>query len=317
MKSRVKTPAARRLRHAVLLLALTATAAAGQDLPMIDAVPGPRFGPAPGDGPMLPSDVAIGAAGRVYVVDGARHRVARFDADGARLGYFGAEGGGDSELQGPVGIGIAPGGTVYVADRGNDRIQVFDPDGTFRRTLVVSAEATAVTPVDVAVSADGHTLFITANDSHRVVVAAARDGAFEFAWGGFGSDPGAFRYPATVALGGTGDVLVADVLNQRVQVFDPSGTTKRSIGELGAKPGSFLRPKGVTTDRDGRIFVSDSYLGVIQLFAPTGAFIGVLAVAGEPRRFEAPTGLAWAAGRLYVTDMLAGAVFSFDVGATP
>ena len=46
---------------------------------------------------------------------------------------------------------------------------------------------------------------------------------------------------------------------------------------------------------------------------PRAAFVGVLGSGGEPLRFEAPTGLAFAGGRLYVTDMLAGKVLAYDV----
>jgi hypothetical protein len=63
--------------------------------------------------------------------------------------------------------------------------------------------------------------------------------------------------------------------------------------------------------------VSDSYLGVVQVLGPDGEFIGVLGVGGEPVRFEAPTGLAFANGRLFVTDMLAGKVLAYDMEVAP
>ena len=59
---------------------------------------------------------------------------------------------------------------------------------------------------------------------------------------------------------------------------------------------------------------SDSYLGVVQVFDAEGSFVGVLGVDGEAVRFKAPVGLAFAGGRLYVTDMLAGKVLAYDVG---
>jgi hypothetical protein len=53
---------------------------------------------------------------------------------------------------------------------------------------------------------------------------------------------------------------------------------------------------------------------VVQVLGSDGAFIGVLGVDGEAVRFKAPVGLAFAGGRLYVTDMLAGKVLAFDMG---
>ena len=296
---------------AALIVAIIATPVAAQDLPITEARPGPVFGARAGD-LSLPSDVAVGIEGRVYVVDSGHHRVAYYDATGIPLGYFGSEGKADGELQGPVGIATGPDGKVYVADRGNQRLQVFAADGNFSRSLVLIENEEAVTPVDVAVTANGKSLFVTANNSHRVL-STDRKGKIKSGWGGKGKEPGQFKYPATLALDKTGNILVVDVLNHRVQVFDTNGTPMAQFGKVGALPGTFIRPKGIVVDDAGRIFVSDSYLGVVQVFTSAGEFIGVLGNHGEPVRFEAPTGLAFAAGRLYITDMLAGKVLSYDV----
>lgn len=313
MKNKNSRLIRRAAQLSTLLLAIAATSIAAQDLPVVEAQPGPQFGMYQNNGLSLPSDVAVGTEGRVYVVDSGRHRVAIFDATGNPIGYFGSEGKADGELQGPVGIAAGPDGALYVADRGNKRLQVFAADGTFDRTLAVAEESGAVTPVDVAVAADGKSLFITANNSHRVV-SVDRRGKVRAGWGGEGKEPGQFRYPASLVLDSSGNVLVVDVLNHRVQVFAPDGTPGTGFGALGAKPGTFLRPKGIAVGNKGRIFVSDSYLGVVQVFSATGTFVGILGTGGEPARFEAPTGLAVAQGRLYVTDMLAGKVLSFDLG---
>ena len=297
---------------ASLILMLAAPPAPAQDLPLVDVRPGPEYGARPGDGLSMPTDVAVGVEGRVYVVDSGRHRVAYYDAAGNPLGYFGSEGKEDGELQGPVGIAAGPDGSVYVADRGNQRLQVFTADGVFRRTLVLAEEGETVTPVDVVVTANGKSLFVTANNSHRVLF-VGRKGKIRSGWGGEGKGPGQFKYPATLALDSTGNVLVVDVLNHRIQMFDADGTQTAEFGKVGAKPGTFIRPKGVAVDSGGRIFVSDSYLGVVQVFTSAGEFVGVLGTDGEPARFEAPTGLAFAAGRLYITDMLAGKVLTYDM----
>ena len=303
-----------RLMAAGLLVCAATLVQAQSALPTIGGRQVLEIGARAGTQLSLPTDVAVGKDGRIYVVDSGRHRVAFYDGAGQPLGHFGGAGKGDGQLQGPVGIGIASDGTVYVADRDNQRLAAFSAAGKFLRTLALAEGGTAVTPVDVA--AEGKNLFVTANNSHRVL-ALGRDGAVQQGWGGAGDGPGQFNYPATLAVDGDGRVLVVDVLNYRVQVFDAAGAPVLQFGAQGAKPGDFYRPKGIAVDGQGRIFVSDSYLGVVQAFGKDGQFLGVLGSGGQPARFKAPTGLAFAGGRLYVTDMLAGKVVAFELEASP
>jgi DNA-binding beta-propeller fold protein YncE len=101
---------------------------------------------------------------------------------------------------------------------------------------------------------------------------------------------------------------VVDVINARVQKFDPAGTHLLTIGELGGKAGTFYRPKGVAVGETGNIYVSDSFLGVVQVFSPDGRLAYVLGEDGAATVFDTPVGLATSGTRLYVTQMLAGKV---------
>jgi DNA-binding beta-propeller fold protein YncE len=213
------------------------------------------------------------------------------------------------EHRSPRAVAVSPDGrTLYVSDRTALCVAMLDAAaGKKVREVAITGE-----PNGLALSADGKTLYVTANNSHRVV-AFDRKGKATGGWGGDGNKAGEFKYPGTIALDASGNVVVADIMNARVQVFDPAGAPTAEIGGLGANPGNFLRPKGVAVAPDGRIFVSDSYFGLVQVCGADGAFAGVLAVGGEPVKFEAPTGLAFAGNRLFVTDMLAGKVLAFDV----
>ena len=287
--------------------------AQGQELPLVNSRLAAEFGAQSNDSLSMPTDVAVSAQGRVYIVDSGRHRIMSYDAVANTLGSFGSEGDGEGQLSGPVGIDVDSKGNIYVADKNNNRVQVFKADGSFQRSLPVEEAGTAAMPVDVAVSINSKTLYVTTNDTHKVLAVTSR-GKPTTAWGGQGEEPGQFNYPATLTVDVSGNVLVVDVINARVQVFTEEGAPTAQFGKYGASPGSFIRPKGVAVDAAGRIFVSDSYLGVVQVLSPTGEFIGVLGVDGEAVRFKAPTGLAFAGGRLYVTDMLAGKVLAYDMG---
>ena len=264
----------------------------------------------------MPSDVGVGKGGQVYAVDGGNHQVAVFDAAGSRVTSLGMLGSDDGQLVSPLGIGISGKGEVYVADKGNNRLVMFDAKGKFRRNIPLEEEGDDVVPVDVAVAPKGKELYVTANNSHKVLVFSTK-GELLRSWGGEGEDDGQFRFPATIDIDAAGNVYVVDVLNARVQKFDPAGTHLLTIGELGGKAGTFFRPKGVAVDDAGKIYVSDSFLGVIQVFDPAGEFLYVIGEEGTATVFDTPVGMTAKGTRLYVTQMLAGNVLVLEPQAPP
>jgi peptidylamidoglycolate lyase len=78
----------------------------------------------------LPTDIAFGPDGIVYVTDGYENtRVVRFTPDGRYLGEWGKPGKAPGQFDLPHGIAISGDGRVFVADRENSRLQIFDPSG--------------------------------------------------------------------------------------------------------------------------------------------------------------------------------------------
>ncbi len=79
-----------------------------------------------------PTDVAVGAAGDLYVSDGyGNTMVHQFAPDGALKRSWGGRGSGPGEFVTPHGIGVLGDGRVLVGDRENNRIQAFSPDGDY------------------------------------------------------------------------------------------------------------------------------------------------------------------------------------------
>ena len=80
----------------------------------------------------LPTDVAFGPDGAIYVSDGyGNARVVKYSADGRYLLEWGGRGTGPGEFGLPHNLAVDPEGRVYVTDRDNQRVQVFDADGGF------------------------------------------------------------------------------------------------------------------------------------------------------------------------------------------
>ena len=299
------------IRDLAAVSMLLATVALAADIPT-----GPANQTAELDMLLMPSDIAIGSDGQTYVVDSGNHQIAVFDASGTRITSLGMMGDKDGQLLHPLGIGLSDRGEVWVADRGNERIVMFDAKARPRVALELEADGESIVPVDVAVGPKGRELFITSNNTHQVVVFSTK-GEFLRAWGGEGEDDGQFRYPATIDIDAAGNVYVVDVLNARVQKFDPEGTHLLTIGKLGGKAGTFYRPKGVAVGDTGNVYVSDSFLGVVQVFRPDGELAYVIGEGGVATVFDTPVGLDASGSRLYVTQMLAGKVAVLEPQAPP
>src|SRR5204862_4436053 len=73
--------------------------------------------------------------------------------------------------------------------------------------------------------------------------------------------------PAGIAVDGSGNILVADTGNGRIEKFSPNGTFVTSIGQ-------FEEPNGISIDHAGNIYVAE--IGSkhrVQKLGPDGTFI--------------------------------------------
>jgi DNA-binding beta-propeller fold protein YncE len=98
-------------------------------------------------------------------------------------------------------------------------------------------------------------------------------GTFLTKWGSEGSGDGQFQYPAGIAVDGSGNVLVADSGNHRIQKFSNTGTFVTTWGSQGAGDGQFYYPRGVAVDASGNIYVADSGNQRVQKFTSDGTFL--------------------------------------------
>ncbi len=265
----------------------------------------------------MPSDVAVGSGGRLYVVDGVRHRIVVFDTQGSVQFTFGGMGKTPGKLLYPLGITSGPNGTIYVADTGNHRIQKFSADGGFLSTITVQVEDTEKEPdmTDVAIDPGLNRLYIADNDNHRILIYDLETYSFLKPWGKPGKARLMFRYPYLMAVAPEGYLLVVETINTRVQVINSRGLFVSFIGTWGVQPGQIFRPKGVAVHEE-RIFVSDGYLGRVQVYTLRGKFLGVLGDSdGKPLEFNTPTGMAVdpRLQRIYIVEMQANQIRCIDL----
>lgn len=81
-----------------------------------------------------------------------------------------------------------------------------------------------------------------------------------------GTAPGQFLRPQGVCVDASGNIIVADSRNHRVQIFLPDGRFLAKFGTMGSGPGQLDRPSGICTTADGRVVVVDFGNNRVQLF---------------------------------------------------
>jgi len=87
-----------------------------------------------------PSDVAMDAAGNIYVLDTGNTRVQKFGPDGRYLATIGRKGQGPGEFIMPDGIGFDKDGNLLVSDTAQSRIHVIIGGGRDSRSVILKDE---------------------------------------------------------------------------------------------------------------------------------------------------------------------------------
>jgi DNA-binding beta-propeller fold protein YncE len=90
---------------------------------------------------------------------------------------------------------------------------------------------------------------------------------------GKGSGRGQFDSPTGIAVDASGNILVADTNNGRIEKFSPTGAFLSIIGTKGSGQGQFAQPNGIAIDRVGNIYVADAGNHRVLKLKSDGTFI--------------------------------------------
>lgn len=139
---------------------------------------------------------------------------------------------------------------------------------------------------------------------------------FVLEWGRQGSAPGEFDVPIGIAISSTGEVLVSDFYNARVQRFNPDGKHVASFEVL-------PNPGGMALDYEGNVYLShfsamkadeEKKPDRISVYTPDGQLLRQWGRTGNGEgEFDYPGGIAVSRdGRVYVADQTNRRVQVFD-----
>ncbi len=254
-------------------------------------------GPATAAGLNTPNGVALDAAGNLYIGDSTNHRIRRVSAATgiittiAGTGTVGFSGDGgpatSAMLQVPAGIAVDAAGNVYFADSYNHRV---------RRIAAGTG----------------------------IITTVAGNGVSTYGGDGGAAVAASLNYPVTIALDSSGNLYIADAVNNRIRrvsalnniitTFAGNGTAAPTGDGGPATAASLNGPTGIAFDNAGNLLIADSgnhrvrrvaaATGTITTIAGTGAngFDGDGGLALDAT-FNWPSGIAVdAVGNIVVAD---------------
>ena len=245
-----------------------------------------------------PRNLALDAAGNLYVSEFQGHRVRKITPDGriatvAGTGLAGFTGDGGpataAELAYPAGLALDRAGSLYIADSQNQRVRRVAPTGSI--TTAAGGGMTAIPmPVAVAVDTAGN-LFISDSGTLRVCTPAGSCTAVS-----------GVVSAGDLAMDAAGNLYASD--GPQLRKIDTHGQVQtvagdaylHAVGDSGpATAAQLYQPSAVALDSAGNVFIADTGTQRIREVGGAGV-IGTVAGTGigdaEAGDLHSPMGVA-------------------------
>jgi sugar lactone lactonase YvrE len=284
-----------------------------------------------------PSGVAVDSSGNVYVADRYNNKIRKVTATGVVTTLAGSGQAGSTDATGtnasfaqPQGVAVDSSGNVYVADFYNHKVRKVTAAGVVT-TLAgsgfsgsnegVGLAASFDLPSGVAVDSSGNVYVAdTGNNKIRKITAAGvvttlAGSGVQGSTDATGTNA-SFCQPQGVAVDSSGNVYIADTVNNKIRKVTSAGVVSTLAGINSSQDGigaaaTFYLPQGVAVDSSGSVYVAEwggnkirkvTAAGVVTTLAGSGQG-GSTDATGTNASFSSPSGVAVdSGGNVYVAD---------------
>lgn len=238
---------------------------------------------------------AVAASGNyVYVADGGRRQIFRYDTNQQSMTPFAGYAGGAMGN-----IAVASDLSLYVADINSQKVLHFSSDGRLLRTFDNALEL--VRPVAVLVDASNGQVLVADSLRNHVVIFNSLGRVLSV----LRSDEG--RSIEAMA-GGPDGLYLVDRAGRKIVVIGRDGRDRYTLGH-----GTLKLPGAIAVDRFNRVFVSDSFDNAIKVFEDGHVVTSFAGGGAVPAGFNRITGLWLEQNMLYVADSLNARIQIFRI----
>ena len=215
-------------------------------------------------------------------------------------------------LNGPFGIAVCDNGDIVVAEYGAHCITTLNKEGKKVKSFGTEGtkEGQFTSPRGVAITNDGH---ILVTDNHRLQKLTT-DGVCVKSVGSSESGSGRLQFNTPTGITvhpTTGQIFVADLCNNRIQVFNNNLTFLHTIAPSGNN--QFNEPIDVALDNEGHLYVAEFNGNCITKITTKGKFVKRFGSQGSaPGQLCIPISLTVNNGLVYVANCGNNRVSIFD-----